>query len=247
MTLGDFTQQSDAYRRSRPAYPAELLDLLITEAGVQAADPVADFGAGTGIMTRLLVERGFAVSAIEPNSSMSGEGELPEACWLAGTFEASGLKDESQRWAIAAQAFHWADPPRALPELRRVLQPGCLFTVVWNNRAKSENEVVRWTEEAIHRHVPEFDEAYRNRDWGAVLESTGDFTFVDERTVSHVVPMARDRYLQLWQSHNRLNTIAGPDRFARFFDELSIFLESRGVQQIDVPYHCEAWSARRNA
>jgi ubiquinone/menaquinone biosynthesis C-methylase UbiE len=246
VTLGDFTQQSDAYRRSRPAYPAELLDVLIADAGLIKGDPVADFGAGTGIMTGLLVERGFFISAIEPNDAMRKQAEVPMARWLNGTFEESFLGDATQRWAVAAQAFHWADPPRCLPEIHRVLQERCLFTVLWNNRAKSDNEIVEWTENAIRRHVPEFDEAYRNRPWKEILESTGDFTFVNQTTVSHTIPMTRERYLELWKSHNRLNTIAGQDRFAAFFRELSEHLERLSLQPIDIRYDCEAWSARRN-
>ena len=244
--LGDFTEQADAYRRSRPAYPDELIDMLVADAGLAYGDPVADFGAGTGIMTRMLIERGFVVSAIEPNESMRSRAEVPEARWLAGTFEQSLLATTSQRWAIAAQAFHWADPVRALPEIRRVLQPGCLFTVLWNNRANPADNTLSWTDAAIRRHVPEFDEAYRNRQWKEILESTGDFTFVTQRTVSHTIPMSRDRFLQLWKSHNRLNTIVGPIRFAAFFVELSEHLEQHSIDQVIVRYDCESWSARRN-
>jgi hypothetical protein len=64
--LGDFSQQADAYRRSRPTYPKALVNLLIEDAKVAAGDAVADFGAGNGIFTSLLVERGFRVTAIEP-------------------------------------------------------------------------------------------------------------------------------------------------------------------------------------
>ena len=246
MALGDFTNQADAYQRSRPAYPAELLDLLIADGHLRHGDPVADFGAGTGILTRMLIERGFVVSAIEPNESMRSRSDVPEARWVAGTFEQSLLATASQRWAVAAQAFHWADPLRALPEIRRVLQPGCLFTVLWNNRAKPADNTVSWTDAAIRRHVPEFDEAYRNRQWKEILESTGDFTFVTQRTVSHTIPMSRDRFLQLWKSHNRLNTIVGPIRFAAFFVELSEHLEQHSIDQVIVRYDCESWSARRN-
>ncbi len=246
MKLGDFTQQADAYRRSRPAYPDELIDTLVAAAGLVPGDAVADFGAGTGILTRMLIDRGFTVSAIEPNESMRNQNNVPEARWLNSTFDQSLLKTGSQRWAIAAQAFHWADPLRALPEIRRILQPGCLFTVLWNNRAKAENDIVNWTEAAIRRHVPEFDEAYRNRPWKKILESTGDFTFVNELTVSHTIPMSRERFLQLWKSHNRLNTIAGPIRFAAFFDELSEHLGQLSLDLINVRYDCESWSARRN-
>lgn len=245
MTLGDFTQQSVAYRRSRPEYPGELLDALIADAGLSGGDAVADFGAGTGIFTRMLIQRGFVVSAIEPNDAMRGLSEVPEAHWLKGTFEVSCLEDSSQRWAVAAQAFHWADPARSLPEIRRILQEGCLFTVLWNNRAKSDNEVVNWTEAAIRRYVPEFDEAYRHRPWKEILESTDDFRFVNRLRVSHTIPMSQERYLDLWKSHNRLNTIAGPDRFQSFFRELSEYLQERSLAQVDVRYECEAWSARR--
>lgn len=247
MALGDFSKQADSYRRSRPAYPDALVDLLVQDASVVAGDAVADFGAGTGIFTRLLVEHGFRVTAVEPNAEMRSRSDVPEALWLDGTFESSGLADFSQRWAVAAQAFHWADPQRSLPEIRRVLQPGCLFTILWNNRANRESEILSWTEAAIHRHVPDYDEAYRDREWQTILEATGDFTFVSHRVVAHEIRMSKERYLDLWKSHNRLNTLAGPERFAAFLHDIRDFLERRQIEEVDVPYRCEAWSARRRA
>ena len=154
MTLGDFSNQAEAYRRSRPTYPEALVDLLVADAMVAAGDPVADFGAGTGIFTRLLIERGFQVTAIEPNAEMRKQNDVPTARWLDGTFESSGLGDASQRWAVSAQAFHWADPQRSLPEIRRVLQPRCLLTVLWNQRVNHESEILSWTMDAIMGMFP---------------------------------------------------------------------------------------------
>lgn len=246
MSLGNFSQQADSYRRARPSYPAELVDLLVGDAEVGPGDPVVDFGAGTGIFTRLLVERGLRVTAVEPNLEMQLQNEAPEANWIKGTFESSGLASESQRWAVAAQAFHWADPPRSLPEIGRVLQPDCLFTVLWNNRAVEESTVLTWTQEAIRRHVPDFDEAYRADHWPSILESTGDFKVVGHRVVSHAVPMSRERYLDLWKSHNRLNVTAGPKCFASLLGEIKAHLQGQGIEEVMVPYYCEAWSARVN-
>jgi SAM-dependent methyltransferase len=245
MTLGDFTQQAASYKLARPSYPASLLDEIISDAAVAPGDSVADFGAGTGISTRLLVDRGFKVTALEPNEQMRQQADVTEAAWIDGTFEASHLPDASQDWAVAAQAFHWADPPRALPELRRILKPGRLFSVLWNNRAMDDSEILRMTAALIQKHAPGFEEAYRDRDWTSVLESTGDFRFLNHRTAPHVVPMSRERYLNLWRSHNRLNTIAGPDHFAAFMNDLVLELDRRRVTDIDVPYLCESWSARR--
>jgi SAM-dependent methyltransferase len=222
-----------------------MIDLLIEDAGVAMGDAVVEFGAGTGIFTRLLVERGFRVTAIEPNQEMRMHSDVPGAQWIDATFEVSGLDDVSQRWAVAAQAFHWADPQRSLPEIRRVLQSGCLFTILWNNRASQESEILAWTENAIRRHVPDFDEAYRDRPWQTILESTGDFIFVNQRVVTHEIRMSQERYLSLWKSHNRLNTIAGPERFEAILHDLREYLERRRLDELDVPYRCEAWSARR--
>ena len=245
MRLGDFSEQADSYRRARPTYPEALVDLLVADAKVGQGDAVVDFGAGTGIFTRLLVARGFRVTAIEPNEQMRSRNDVPGARWLDGTFEASGLEDASQRWAVAAQAFHWANPQKSLPEIRRVLQPDCLFTALWNNRANHESEILSWTENAIRRHVPDFDEAYRNRSWQAVLESSGDFTLV--RAPGR---RARGPHVEAAVS----GTVEEPQPTEHDCRTGSIRLaaarhhnasQEQQVEELDVPYRCESWSARR--
>jgi len=245
MTIGDFSQQADAYGSARPGYPVGIVDQLLSDARVNPGDSVVDFGAGTGIFTRLLLDRHLQVAAVEPNLSMRAQANCDRATWIEGSFERCPLADESQSWAVAAQAFHWADPATALPEIHRVLRPQSVFSVLWNNRSVEDCAAVKWTEDAIRRHVPEFAEAYRQRSWNCVLESTGHFRMLATHVKQHVVSMSRDRYLALWRSHNRLNNIAGPERFDRFFIELSDYLDSNQLEQIDVVYNCEAWSAQR--
>lgn len=243
---GDFTKQASSYRLARPGYPLSLVDQLIELVGIQPDSPVVDIGAGTGIFTQILVDRGLRVTAVEPNEAMRQQApELPGTTWVRGTFEETNLADRSQKWAVAAQAFHWADPPRALPEIRRILCEGGHLTVLWNNRAVKESELLQWTEQTIRKHAPEFEESYRNRDWRAVLVSTGDFTFVSSDTMKHQVAMSRDRFLTLWKSHHRLNEIAGPERFASLFKELVAHLVEQRIDTVDVPYICESWTVRR--
>jgi hypothetical protein len=56
--------------------------------------------------------------------------------------------------------------------------------------------------------------------------------------------MDAGRYLDLWRSHNRLKTLAGPERFAEIMRELTAYVASRGDQPIEVSYLCRAWTAR---
>ncbi len=244
MAIGDFTDQAEAYHRSRPTYPAALIDDLADELGLSTGDAVADIGAGTGILTQLLAARGWRVSAVEPNAAMRARAvKNASVDWVQGTFEDTTLTAHSQKWVVAAQAFHWADPPVALPEVSRVLQPGGAFTILFNDRDHARSELMTFVRHAIEREVPGFEEAYRDRDWKQVLRIGGTFARVQYREERHVVTMTTERFLALWKGHNRLNNIAGPTRFAKFFSSVHAHLHEQGVEEIPVHYRCRAWTA----
>jgi SAM-dependent methyltransferase len=241
--LGDFANQAQAYA-ARPGYPPELVDRLLAHVGVRRGDRIADIGAGTGLFTQLLVGRGLLVDAVEPGAEMRRRApDLPDVMWHPGTFEATGLADGSLRWAVAAQAFHWADPPRALPEMHRVLARGAAFTVLWNDRRTDDSPVLAETWARIHRAAPGFDEAYRDRDWGAILMSTGHFAGVEIDEAQHTVTMDRARYVDLWRSHNRLTIHAGA-AVAALFDGLAA--QVADLETVDVPYTTRAWTVTRS-
>ena len=244
-TRGDFTHQAEYYGRARPSYPVALFELLLGEAGVEPGATVLELGAGTGLFTQLLSGRGFSITAVEPNESMRAQAtELADAAFVAGSFEATGVADGSQDWAVAAQAFHWADPPRALPEIARTLAPKKCFTLLWNIRAPERSELLAWTLERLHTFAPGFDEGYKLVDWANVLTSTGHFEDVRTASEDHTVHMSRERYLDLWRSHNHLNATAAPEDVRRLLTEIEARFDELGSTEVDVPYTCRAWTAR---
>jgi SAM-dependent methyltransferase len=127
-----FGQAAEVYEKSRPTYPPQAAAWLVPA----SARTVVDLGAGTGKFTRSLVELGFDVIAVEPDPVMLATlaGALPGVRALEGRAERIPLPDASVDAVTVAQAWHWVDPPKALPEIARVLRPGGTLGLVWNLR-----------------------------------------------------------------------------------------------------------------
>jgi SAM-dependent methyltransferase len=136
-----FGAVAEAYERGRPTYPAEAIDWLLP-AGVTR---VLDLAAGTGKLTRQLVSRGLDVVAVEPLAGMREQlaSAVPGVPVRAGTAEHIPLADGSVDAVLVAQAWHWVDPSRAVPEVARVLVPGGQLGLVWNIRDEQEDWVAR--------------------------------------------------------------------------------------------------------
>ncbi|WP_078308639.1 MULTISPECIES: class I SAM-dependent methyltransferase [unclassified Mycobacterium] len=127
-----FGSQAAAYERGRPSYPPEAIDWLLPA----GAHDVLDLGAGTGKLTTRLVERGLNVIAVDPLAEMLEvlSNSLPDTPALLGSAEEIPLPDNSVDAVLVAQAWHWVDPERAIPEVARVLRPGGRLGLVWNTR-----------------------------------------------------------------------------------------------------------------
>lgn len=136
-----FGSEAAAYERGRPSYPPEAIDWLLPD----RARDVLDLGAGTGKLATRLVERGLDVVAVDPIPEMLDvlRKSLPDTPALLGTAEDIPLPDNSVDAVLVAQAWHWFDPARAIPEVVRVLRRGGRLGLVWNTR----DERLGWVRE----------------------------------------------------------------------------------------------------
>ncbi len=133
-----FSAAADLYHRYRPSYPAALLDWIEQTTGRRPAARVADVGCGTGISSRLLAERGYEVTGVDPNEKMLAHARAAGgARYLVGTAAETGLPEASFDLVTVAQAFHWFDVPVALAEFRRILARPGWCAAFWNLRRSS--------------------------------------------------------------------------------------------------------------
>jgi SAM-dependent methyltransferase len=134
-----FGAAAATYERGRPPYPPEAVDWLLPD----GATRVLDLGAGTGKLTRQLRDRGLDVVAVEPSAGMREQltRAVPGVTTYAGSAEAIPLPDGSVDAVLVAQAWHWVDRSRAVPEVARVLVPGGRLGLAWNMRDEREDWV----------------------------------------------------------------------------------------------------------
>lgn len=148
-----FNGAAAQYAANRPSYPPSVLDAVEEIGGRPLPGArVADVGAGTGIATALLRERGAAVLAVEPGEAMAAElrRALPDVPVVRGDGNALPLADASLDLLTYAQSWHWTDTGRSVPEALRVLRPGGALAMWWNT-ASCDEPWARDQEERIVR------------------------------------------------------------------------------------------------
>lgn len=156
-----FDGLAEEYDRYRPRYPPEAIDYMLSACGAGEGTIVADIGAGTGISALPLLERGLTVYAVEPSPSMCSVlrerlGRYPNLHCQPGDASNTGLADAAVSLVLAAQAFHWFDRPAAQVEFRRILRPGGMVALLFNERLTNASEFLQAFEDCLLRHAIDY-------------------------------------------------------------------------------------------
>jgi SAM-dependent methyltransferase len=223
-----FGTAADQYKRGRPGYPKSAVEWLVP----RRARTVLDLAAGTGKLTRSLVEARLKVTAVEPSRGMREQlaAAVPAAVVLAGTAEKIPLPDASVDAVAVAHAWHWFDAALAVPEIARVLVPGGTLALVWNMR--DETEPWAATLGAImHRHSRQAIDASP--------EIGAPFGPPERMEVRWRQPVTRQEVLDLVASRSYVITMPEQER-SRLLGEVAELLgdhpDLRGRDEIEMPY-----------
>lgn len=137
--LTRFSDRARDYAAHRPSYPAAAIDAILDGLGDPHQLRAADIGAGTGISSRLLADRGAFVWAVEPNQAMTDMAEPHSNVeFVDANATATSLGNNSVDLVTAFQAFHWFYIPSTLDEFHRILKPCGRLVAVWNDRDSAD-------------------------------------------------------------------------------------------------------------
>lgn len=245
-----FEAAVERYERGRPSYPDEAMEFLVRTLGIGEGRDVVELGAGTGKLTELLAATGARIVAVEPVTAMREalERNCPGVTALDGTAERIPIGDESADAAVAAQAFHWFDGERALPEIHRALRPDGRLGMIWNVR----DEASDWSERLttiFDRLAGEGAPRYRDMRWREPFERTELFGPLHHQVAYHVHKVTRETFLDRVLSVSYVAS-APPDERERVIAEVSEMLDTdpelRGREEILMPYRTDVyWCVRR--
>jgi ubiquinone/menaquinone biosynthesis C-methylase UbiE len=237
-----FGSQAEAYERGRPGWPAAAVAGLLERWG---ARDVVDLAAGTGKLTRILVEHADVI-AIEPVDGMRAvlARQVPAARVLAGTAESIPLPDESVDAVFVAEAFHWFDLERAPAEIARVLRPGGRLAVLFNQLDGDETEWMKELFEVVTRYGLPNRQLPRTLPWREALEAQFGKLQVEEGR--HEQTTDREQLIALLASFSWIGGLP-PDRLAAALDASREVLERRGIEAVRTAYRTEMTIAQKRS
>jgi SAM-dependent methyltransferase len=239
-----FGAAAGAYEAGRPDYPRAAVVWML-EPAPGAPPRVADVGAGTGKLTRVIVATGAEVVAVDPDADMltSLQAHVLGVPTFVGTAESLPLPDASVDAVLLGQAWHWVDVEAASAEVARVLRPGGVLGLVWNIR----DEAVPWVAELTRiMHGSHAEEMLA----GDGVRVAAPFGVLETQTWRWTRTITRSALRDMVASRSYIITAAEEQR-ARILAEVDELFTANartdavGAEVADLPYRTEAFRTSR--
>lgn len=229
-----FGSVADSYDRGRPGYPADAVAWLVGE----EPRAVLELGAGTGKLTAGLVALGHDVHATDPDEAMLAvlRRRLPDVRTSVGSAERIPAPDMTYDVVVAGQAFHWFDQEQALSEISRVLRPGGILALAWNQR----DESIPWVRK-LGRIIGRSAET---TDPSELLEESGLFAAVEDATFTFWQRIDQHSVVDLVLSRSNVLALSEAEREAKRAEVLAFYEDyGRGMDGMQLPYITYAYRA----
>jgi SAM-dependent methyltransferase len=235
---------AEDYDRLRPSPAPAALDWLVPP----GCETAVDLAAGTGLLTRALLERIPHVIAVEPDPQMRAvlSARTPEIEVLDGVGEAIPLPDASVDALFISSAWHWLDPVRAIPEIARVLTDGGRFCVLRSGRDRD----IDWVRDLDRLPTDSSSEEVRTererQRHNIIVDEDAPFGPSEHRLFPFTRRMSLDDLVELTATYSAVITASQQDRDAVLARARATLAQRfPGQSEIDFPMRTWCWRADR--
>ncbi|MCF2574323.1 class I SAM-dependent methyltransferase [Brevibacterium sp. UCMA 11754] len=225
----DFGQLAGVYDEVRPRYPDAAINLVSRE---WSTLEICDLGAGTGILSSALLDRGANVIAIDPDEVALANNPARS---LVGSAEDTGLPDACVDIVTVAQAWHWFDEAAAATEIKRILRPHGHLIILINQLDVRRDWVLRLSR--IMHAGDVYRPAYRPSPAGFDLIDHELVEFTTPLSFRGIVDLARTR--SYWLRSNQTTRSRVESNLREYFS-----VERPFDGELDLPYMCLAYVLR---
>ena len=247
-TNWDYSQLAKYYD-NRADYSEKLVIKILKLIKCKHNYPVADIGAGTGKLTKLLAKNNLIIHAIEPNLNMMRYGKKntinqKKLSWNLGTAEKTGLNSNSIFCAFFGSSFNTVNHLQSLNEMKRILIPKGYFCCMWNHRDLN-NLHQKEIEKIILKEIPKFNYGTRRIDYSNYLKKQKIFEKVINLKQNFQVNLKKNIFLDGWKSHGTLKrNCKNSKQFKKIIRRIENYIQSVKGQEIKIPYTNVAFLAK---
>lgn len=246
---GSFGADAERYDRTRPSYPAELIDWLSRD-GTGAA---VDVGCGTGQLTRLLQDQGWHVTGVEADPRMAAAARSHGLDVEVSTFEQWPGATTQFDLICSAQAWHWIDPNIGFAKAATHLVPGGTLAMIWNSYRHTD-DVLSVFRDVYGRLAPQLLDHpvplgtstvdHETNDAGVKQHLGPDFTDLTISTFDHERQQSIEDWGEECLTHSPIALLPIEVRDQLLAEQKQVLLDAVGPE-MRVRYTSRVTSARR--
>ena len=146
-----FMNKQDYYNKYRPNYDKEIINILKEKYGLNSESVIADYGAGTGKFTDLIIPYINKLYFVEPNKDMINFAieniKYSKIIFLNEKAEETSIPKELVDFAFAVHSFHYFEKDKFKIELEKTLKNDGYFCIIWYDYLDKNNPLqVEWKE-----------------------------------------------------------------------------------------------------
>lgn len=243
----DWGKTSEEYAKYRPGPPESFYRKLLSEGVGTNGQAILDLGTGTGVLARQFAKQGAIVTGLDISENQIKMAEaLAKNDNLVVKFMVSdanqiNLENHSFDVITANQCWLYFDKSKAIPEVKRLLKNGGVFSTSHLCWLPFEDKVAGKTEELILKHNP---------DWTA-CGYTGNIPELPSWAVGHFKTRKLIMYdepikftVETWKGRMKacrgVGVVMNKDELRRFETELEDMLAGLVGEEFEILHRIDA-------